>query len=473
MHAVHVVHNIMSTRATGARFRQRKLSTKHPLQVVKEHDIETFAIDEDPQRHIPHFETGVEKAEETEHHLQAVISASAAASLGGKVAQVFIPTPETKSRTSNIPYDQLYPRHFQQPATYIRFSSTVEDCIGFPYNIDEEDDVFLLNLNASKKDGEEKCSEDIFEEVMSFFETKAEKNQPWASISNAPVMTYDEAQTFFDDVDDETKLSVDARKWSKEIFEHWRSRRVQKENQALQTNLKFETGADTDDNDAYVCFRRREVRQARKTRGRDAQVVEKLKKLRRELEDARQLVISINQRERLIKERIEVDRKVFEQRSELKKVKVAQGIKGEKGEDEELLVNQRVSLILTVVGMMDLLTFHSLLPSPDQPKPMDRDPRHCVFQEFVQRQSVRQKTTLYSCRTSKKKLLQQSSDQSRRRSDNIANGTRIGWTTPGVQSHRLPIHPQCLASCHALKKFNCQHHLLLFIPNLRARKMSR
>ncbi|KAG9941322.1 hypothetical protein KCU98_g18978, partial [Aureobasidium melanogenum] len=94
-------------------------------------------------------------------------------------------------------------------------------------------------------------------------------------------------------------------------------------------------------NDAYVCFRRREVRQARKTRGRDAQVTEKLKKLRRELEDARQLLISVNQRERLIKQRIETERKLFEQRSELKKVKVQQGIKGEKGEDEELLVNQR------------------------------------------------------------------------------------------------------------------------------------
>lgn len=55
----------MSTRQSGARFRQRKLSTKHPLQVVRENEIETFAIDDDPQRHIHHVETGVEKAEET------------------------------------------------------------------------------------------------------------------------------------------------------------------------------------------------------------------------------------------------------------------------------------------------------------------------------------------------------------------------------------------------------------------------
>ena len=344
---------MQSTRASGARFRQRKLSTKHPLQVVKEHEIETFAIDEDPQRHVPHVETGVEKAEETEHHLQAVISASAAASLGAKVNQVFIPTPETKS--SSISYDQLYPRRFSQPATYIRTSSTVEDCIGPQYNIDEEDDVFLLNFN-SKKDGEEKLSEDIFEELMSFFELKSDKNHPFANISDAPILTFEEAETYFDDPEDETNLSVEARKWAKEVYEHWRTRRPQDNNRPLLPSLKFETGADTDDNDAYVCFRRREVRQARKTRGRDAQVTEKLKKLRRELEDARQLLISVTQRERLIKERKQNERKVFEQRTELKKVKVQQGIKGEKGEDEELLVNQRVSCIPMIAIMIDVLT---------------------------------------------------------------------------------------------------------------------
>jgi enhancer of polycomb-like protein len=338
---------MQSTRASGARFRQRKLSTKHPLQVVNENEIETFAIDEDPQRHIPHVETGVEKAEETEHHLQAVISASAAASLGAKVNQVYIPTPETKSSSSGIPYDQLYSRRFSEPATYIRFSSTVEDCIGPPYNIDEEDDAFLLNFNAGKKHND-KISEDVFEELMSFFELKSDKTHPFANISNAPILTLEEAESYFDDPEDEHHLSVEARRWTKDVYDHWRSRRGQNGNRTLLSDLKFETGADTDDNDAYVCFRRREVRQARKTRGRDAQVTEKLKKLRRELEDARQLLMTVNQRERLIKERIEAERKVFEQRAELRKVKVQQGIKGEKGEDEELLVNQRVSAELTV-----------------------------------------------------------------------------------------------------------------------------
>lgn len=450
---------MQSTRASGARFRQRKLSTKHPLQVVKENEIETFAIDEDPQRHIPHVETGVEKAEETEHHLQAVISAAAASSLGAKVNQVFIPTPETKS--SGIPYDQLYPRQFAEPATYIRFSSSVEDCIGHQYNIDEEDDVFLLNFNSSKKD-DEKLSEDIFEELMSFFDLKSDKSHPFANISNAPILTFEEAEGYYDDPEDETNLSVEARKWAKEVYEHWHSRRVQNGNRSLLSSLKFETGADTDDNDAYVCFRRREVRQARKTRGRDAQVTEKLKKLRRELEDARQLLISVNQRERLIKQRIETERKVFEQRSELKKVKVQQGIKGEKGEDEELLVNQRVSHDRLTSVVVRALMLNSPRPSPDQRKPTDKDPRHCVFLARGQRPFARlQRTTLCSCQTSRRKQRRQYSDQSKKRLASIASGTRIGSTILGDPSHHQPSLHQRPGICLALRRFSCRHLQLL------------
>jgi enhancer of polycomb-like protein len=450
---------MQSTRASGARFRQRKLSTKHPLQVVKENEIETFAIDEDPQRHIPHVETGVEKAEETEHHLQAVISAAAASSLGAKVNQVFIPTPETKS--SGIPYDQLYPRQFAEPATYIRFSSTVEDCIGNQYNIDEEDDVFLLNFNTSKKD-DEKLSEDIFEELMSFFDLKSDKSHPFASISNAPVLTLEEAESYYDDPEDETNLSVEARKWAKEVYEHWRSRRVQNGNRSLLSSLKFETGADTDDNDAYVCFRRREVRQARKTRGRDAQVTEKLKKLRRELEDARQLLISVNQRERLIKQRIETERQVFEQRSELKKVKVQQGIKGEKGEDEELLVNQRVSHDVVTVVVVRALMLNSPRQSPDQQRPMVKDLRPCVFLARGQKPSAQpRRTTLYSCQTFRRKQPRRCSGQSKKRLASIASGTRIGSTILGDRSHHQPSLLQRLAICHVSRRFSCRRLQLL------------
>jgi enhancer of polycomb-like protein len=52
----------MTRGGATARFRQRKLSTKQCLQVVREDQIEK--IDDDQPRNIPQVDTGVEKAEE-------------------------------------------------------------------------------------------------------------------------------------------------------------------------------------------------------------------------------------------------------------------------------------------------------------------------------------------------------------------------------------------------------------------------
>ncbi|KAL9064122.1 MAG: hypothetical protein Q9157_007944, partial [Trypethelium eluteriae] len=323
----------MTQRQTAQRFRQRKLSTKQNLPVVREHEVEKTTAEEDAQRHIPRVETGVEKGEEIEHHLQAVISASAAAAVGGKVAQIYIPTPEAKA--SSVKYSDLYPRQFQQPATYIRFSSTVEDCTGTPYCMTSEDEAWLKVLNAKRERGRNSigpCSEDAFEEVISFFEATAQTKQPFAAVDNPPVIPYDEMEDAFDDT-----IDPSARAFARDIYSHWKAQRVKRGNRPLMSNLKFETGQETDDADPYVCFRRREVRQVRKTRGRDAQVTEKLKKLRKELEDARYLVHMVKQRELLRKEQLAIDRKIFEQRSEVKKVKRDLGVKG----DDEDLINQK------------------------------------------------------------------------------------------------------------------------------------
>ncbi|KAK5153271.1 enhancer of polycomb-like-domain-containing protein [Cryomyces antarcticus] len=326
-----------SRSATAQRFRQRKLSTKQNLQVVRESEVEK-ATDDDAQRHIPRVETGVEKGEEIEHHLQAVISASAAAAVGGKVAQIYIPTPETVS--TKVEYDRLYSKAFSQPATYIRFSSTVEDCTGIPYCMTSEDDVFLKAFNQKKlsvsvrsKD-DNPCSEDIFEEVMNFFEETSQSKQPFAAVGDTPVLAYEELENAFDET-----ISLTARPFAREIYEHWSSQRLKHGNRPLQPTLKFETGVETDDADPYVCFRRREVRQARKTRGRDAQVTEKLKKLRKELEDARHLVHLVKQREVINRERLALDRQIFDQRTAVRQVK--QKIGKQPDDNDEDLINQK------------------------------------------------------------------------------------------------------------------------------------
>ncbi|KAL8874554.1 MAG: hypothetical protein Q9174_000141 [Haloplaca sp. 1 TL-2023] len=313
-----------STIAASARFRQRKLTTKQALQILREDQIDS--VDDDGQRNVPKVETGVEKGEEI-----AALSASQAQAVGGKVAQIYIPTPDTIQ--SSIEYDKLYPLTFSQPATYIRFSSTVEDCCGCPYDMDDDDNSFLKSLN--QRDASTSCSEDHFEEVMNFYEATAQAKQPYAAVDNSPVLTYQEIEDAF-----EENLDAPPKHFHKEIYEHWKARRLNTGNRSIAFNLKLETGAETDDSDPYVCFRRREVRQVRKTRGRDAHSAEKLKKLRKELEESRQIMALVRQREITKREQLTIERQLFEQRSSLLKVKRNLPEQYKQG-DEELLINQR------------------------------------------------------------------------------------------------------------------------------------
>lgn len=171
---------------------------------------------------------------------------------------------------------------------------------------------------------------------MSFFEETAQTKQPYAAVDNPPVLALDEFQTA---LEEEAEASV--RALAKDIYEHWKARRLQAGNRILIPSLKFETGADTDEADPYVCFRRREVRQIRKTRGRDAHSAEKLKKLRKELEESRQILALIKQREITKKEQLTIDRQLFEQRTSLRQLKLNLADPYKEG-DEDLLINQKV-----------------------------------------------------------------------------------------------------------------------------------
>ena len=270
-----------------------------------------------------------------EYHLQQAIKAAETAKADAKIKDAYIPTPPTIA--SDVKYDVLYPKGFQQPATYIRFSATVEDCAGVAYCMDEEDEIALKLINGKLPAGQQPCTEDQFEEVMNFFEDTAQTKQPFAAVDSPPVLPLEELQ---DQIDETVPSFVHS--LSRVLYEHWRTRRSTTGNRSLAPRLKFETGQETDDIDPYVCFRRRELRQIRKTRNRDAQSAEKLRKLRMELETARALLLIVKRREQLRKETLEVDRLVFEQRLTLRDAKRKLGVKG----DEDLLINQKVILTL-------------------------------------------------------------------------------------------------------------------------------
>ena len=214
--------------------------------------------------------------------------------------------------------------------------------------MDEEDERAFQQMNRNLSKNSRPCSEDAFEEVMNFFEDTAGIKQPFAAVDSSPVLPYRELEEHFDEF-----TSAEVKGWSRVIYEHWKLRRTATGNNRLAPSLKFETGQDTDDADPYVCFRRRELRQIRKTRNRDAQGAEKLRKLRHELESARHILSLVKQREMIRKEVLMMDRALFQQRAEVKEIKRKLGIKG----DDDDLVAQKV--VLPTCVQRSVLTFGS------------------------------------------------------------------------------------------------------------------
>jgi enhancer of polycomb-like protein len=239
-----------------------------------------------------------------------------------------VPPPEE----SSLNYDDLYPQRVSKTCTYIRFSQTVEECIGCMYDMTEEDDTFLKAYNL-KRPPSAQLSDDDFEKIMEVFEDIAHERAPFAAVDQT-IVSYDEMLHGLHELD-KSKVMPHA----KDIYEHWKARRQAVSNKPLHPTLKFEMHQDSDEMDPYVCFRRREVRQTRKTRARDVQSAEKLKRLRKELEEGRQLVLASHNRELLKAEMLKIDRAIFEQRSQLKEHKIRLGIKT----DDEDLINQKVS----------------------------------------------------------------------------------------------------------------------------------
>lgn len=113
------------------------------------------------------------------------------------------------------------------------------------------------------------------------------------------------------------------------IILHWRERRVQRSGKPIMPQLRYEESTRKGDNDPYVCFRRRDTRSTRKTRRTDQQASERLRKLRREMEKARNLCGMVLRREKLRKEGFIQEHAVFVKRCELREYQASLGIKEE------------------------------------------------------------------------------------------------------------------------------------------------
>lgn len=105
--------------------------------------------------------------------MQAAISAAQAAVTTGAQVQTYIPTPDASNVIDPKEFSKLYKKKYKEPATLIRFSSTVEDTTGCPYVMDEDDDIYFKKHRAALS-----LTEDEFEKLMWEFESITNQQLP-------------------------------------------------------------------------------------------------------------------------------------------------------------------------------------------------------------------------------------------------------------------------------------------------------
>lgn len=404
--------------AAGARFRQRKISVKISLPIYNGNEISGTDQDLEPSqlhhlnasaqqsRDLHTVETGVDKNEEDEVHLQQVINAAQRVLLGSnngndkgkETSSVYIPTPDA-SKTWPEAKKYYSDEVFVEPESYIKFSATVEDTLGVEYNMDEEDEKFFNEVltkeypklaakqefkktNESETPNTRKCSMLEFEAICDKFEKKIEERQPFLSMDPSNILSFSElssliveefnssatsdfsiAQSGMDhkyiststlkeklskelgfepfvttfDKDQQSTNGIRSipkllKLFGEPIYNHWKERKIARKGKTITPTLKFEdpnANEKDNDNDPYVCFRRREFRQARKTRRADNLGAERIRMLQKSLKRARDIVFNVCKREILKLENWEADHEIFKLRTEAKGVKRSVGIKGD------------------------------------------------------------------------------------------------------------------------------------------------
>ncbi|KAL1919669.1 uncharacterized protein VTP21DRAFT_1600 [Calcarisporiella thermophila] len=355
----------MTKSPPGPRFRRQKLGPRQLLPVYRQSDIPDLDEADSLKRAVPLVETGVDKEEEEEHHLQAAISAKQAAVTTGEGAPLYIPTPDASRHIEN--YDALYKNSFAMPSTLIRFSSTVEDCVGCPYCMDEEDEAWLVEHNKrAKKDA---CmTEDQFELVMSQLEKATNEKVPFLSMDVTQIPTLEDLESTF--VGGQlNRLRVFAR----HIYPHWKERRTKRGGKQIMPQLRME---DTLRNEAdpYLCFRRRETRPMRKTRGRDNQALDKLRRLRHEMETARSLLEMVSRREKYRKESLVIEHMIFEQKCKFKLYQRRLGIREEDDEFLRAKKKRKVSALSEVSSATLKIPLGKIRSGSAEPSPTSATP---------------------------------------------------------------------------------------------------
>ncbi|CAG8483891.1 3326_t:CDS:10 [Acaulospora morrowiae] len=324
-------------------FRPRKIDNKKGMVTFLWYEVDEEAFPT-VNRDNPEVVTGIEKGEDEELHFKTLVEKKNKMIEKNEVpkeerteqddTKPGIPCPETgNGDQTRKPY---FEPNFKQSKTYRKFSTPIEECIGCEYNMDDADEKWLEEYNS--KEGND-LSEDNFEEIMDFFERMAKKKSHLLLEKRLPTW------------EDYSKLPDKLVPYAKDaevVYTYWKAKRNAymtrykkagplmheiKVGDVISTNSNkcdrrktVETKKE-DEEDAYICFRRRELRPVRRTRRTEAQSFDKLKNIRIDLQSGREIVVQVQTREKVKKQKIEINRKVFVMECKIKDMQRELGIK--------------------------------------------------------------------------------------------------------------------------------------------------
>ncbi|TRM56162.1 enhancer of polycomb-like-domain-containing protein [Schizophyllum amplum] len=341
-----------------------RVTNKTRLKIERDEvDPDFFIPDEEEEKNrIAQQTAGVDAEDSREHHLQAVLNAASTRSSGrgrSGAAQVFIPIPDNTGHAEN--YEQLYPPgKWKDPITYLATSITVEEATtdgiadGFTYYLDERDKEWLDRNNeeargegtsaqgavssrtparSAKGKGKEPdhphpvlISEDEFELIMGVYEKTTHEKTEFLHLGGMQFPPFsDYIDVFSNPLSPSMFSSYVVPRWvpsppnllkmARVIYPHWKQRREERGGHRIIPTLNYDESDIP--NESYVCFRRRELKAVRKTRGAQASPSEKLARLKQDFVHPIALARLVMQREQQKRDQAKAAQGLFAQRVQL------------------------------------------------------------------------------------------------------------------------------------------------------------
>jgi len=236
------------------------------------------------KRAVPQMPSGMEKEEESEHHLQRAM-----------VAGSVIPTPEVARLVADDLdwHDITYPPDCYPPKQLIHITPFNMEQDVPEYDYDSEDLDWLNTIGRSNR-----ITPDKLEELVDKWEKHSTYNI--IDLADAKALTKD---------DEDTILL---------IYDYWLRKRV-RVGHTLSPTVRTEPIAGCPPNDSYVAFRkRRDKIQTRKNRKNDEASYEKMLKLRRNISRAVDLMLMIKERESFKKQLVKITVDAYKKRYNLR-----------------------------------------------------------------------------------------------------------------------------------------------------------